>query len=153
MTRYVGIDPGASGGIATIEGDQVTAVRMPDTLDAVVSLLQHTLHGGTRVILESVHAIPGTGSTSSAFTFGRGFGELRGIVATLATDTTRVWSWDLVTPQKWQSGLGLPKGLQGNERKRALKDIALRKFAAHRKLVTLATCDALLLADWLRSRP
>lgn len=153
MTRYVGIDPGKSGGVAFIDREHVGAVHMPDTIMATVALLQLILRDRCHVILESVHAIPGTGSTSSAFTFGRGFGELRGVIATLATDADRVASWDLVTPQKWQAGLGLPKGLQGAERKRALKDIALRKFCENAKLVTLATCDALLLADWLRSRP
>ena len=153
MTRFVGIDPGASGGVAWIDSDKidyVAACRWPDDLPAAVALMQLALRDHARVAIEKVHAIPGTGSTSSAFAFGRSFGEILGIVATLAHDTERVWSWGLVPPQTWQKALGLGK-MQGPERKRALKDVAMRRFSANAKLVTLKTCDALLIADWLRN--
>lgn len=156
MTRFVGIDPGASGGVAWIDSVDgeilgVGAVTMPDTRIALWQVLKNlTKYGTTRVAIEKVHAIPHSGSTSSAFAFGRNAERPECLVDVLSFDPQLISSWGLVPPQTWQRSLGLGK-LEGRDRKKALCQLARRRFAANAKLVTLKTCDALLIADWLRN--
>jgi hypothetical protein len=127
---------------------------MPEQLSDIVAVLRNAVAvDACRVVIEKVHAIPGTGSTSSAFTFGRNFGQLLGVIQTLAlVGSMSVTRWEQVPPQTWQRGLGLPAGLQGPARKRALKELAKARFASCAKLVTLRTCDAMLMVDWMRCR-
>lgn len=144
--RFVGIDPGASGGIAWLDENGAECLPLPDTEDQIFDTLHMVFAhpSSTTVAIERVHAIPGIGSTTSSFTFGRSFGYLRGILASTAV------AWRDVPPQTWQRGLGLAKDLQGPARKRVLRSIAAQRFPSAK--VTLKTADALLIADWLRGQ-
>lgn len=95
MTLVVmGIDPGATGGIAVVNGS-VSAVPMPDlwTFARTVSFwagFGDNLH----VFVEKSQAFPGQG-ISSTFSYGRHFGELLGVLAALNVRHT------LVAPAQW----------------------------------------------------
>ena len=58
--------------------------------------------------------------------------------------------WQIVTPVQWQKPLGLtfPKKTPQTERKRKHKELAQHLFPGRK--VTLATCDALLIAEYGR---
>src|SRR4051812_430601 len=60
-----------------------------------------------RAIVEAVHAMPKQGVTS-VFTFGVGFGVVRGVLATLGVPAT------YITPQSWQRAMRVPAGKDGS---------------------------------------
>ena len=90
--------------------------------------------------IEQVHAFP-TDARSSAFKFGRNYGEWLGVLGALRIKTIHV------TPQKWMKyykekfKMALPKDKQ--QRKRKLKEIAANYTD---KKVTLYNADAILIA-------
>lgn len=110
----IGIDPGNNGGIAVTntEGSFVTAHKIPTIKhktkrkideDALVSLFKSMDSDEEHVVyLEQVSSMSGQGVVSM-FTFGDGYGLLRGIIKTLG------WEIIKVRPQVWQSELGLTK--------------------------------------------
>ena len=102
----IGIDPGASGGIAwQLLGDPTPsagAVKMPREEAGVTHVLRQLIgdHRTWYAYLERVGATPQMGVCSS-FTFGRGYGFLRGTLLALGIP------FEDVTPQRWQSDFGL----------------------------------------------
>ncbi len=149
---YIGIDPGASGGLAFIYNDQVTAFSMPkterDIWDAVYDELAATDADTRRfAVIERVGGfIAGNPSPGSAmFKFGHSYGGLR--MALVGNDVP----FDDVTPQKWQKALGItPRNKEESKPqfKNRLKARAQLLFPKLR--VTLDTADALLLAEFCR---
>lgn len=150
--KYLGLDPGANGGIAWTGPDGAGAERMPETDAELLALLSGHRQGAVAV-LEYVASSPQMG-VSSAFTFGRGYGALQMALTALGIPFV------LVTPKQWQGALGLwakrPEGVtrsqHQHEKKLKQKARAARLFPTLG--VTLATADALLLAlyasrqDW-----
>lgn len=116
MKAFIGIDPGLSGGLAAISVDGLKLSAMPvfraakrsyiDEPKVVNWLIDNALREA-RVFIESVHAMPGQGVTSM-FTFGTGWGQLRGICAGLGIP------YELVRPQEWQREMlaGQPEGTE-----------------------------------------
>jgi hypothetical protein len=116
---YVGVDPGFTGGIAsieTIEGETlVSVVDMPVRLGtgrprinrpAVVAVFKELIGPGTRLItaVEAVGAMGGKDrkeGTSSMFRFGQGQGEVLGILAGLGAVIFEV------PPPVWKAKAGL----------------------------------------------
>lgn len=107
MISTIGIDPGLNGGLAAItpEGLQLRTMPVFDTqkrcfIDEreVVRWLTEYAIQGARIFIESVHAMPKQGVTSM-FTFGTGWGQLRGICAGLGLP------YELVRPQEWQRAM------------------------------------------------
>lgn len=107
--RILGIDPGLDGGLAILSSDGLVIEVMPTlgegkrTVDA--SWLADFLHTNSRfygglhgAYLELVGAMPGQGVTSM-FSFGEGFGVLKGVLAALGIPYT------LVSPRKWQGAV------------------------------------------------
>lgn len=142
-TVYIGIDPGASGGIAIIYPDGgVVAFKMPatetDLLEELEGIsLSNNLMVPCVAALEKVHAMPKQGVTST-FTFGMAYGGLR-----MALTACRIPFVD-VTPQCWQKAMGcLTKG-----DKNVSKRMAQQLFPNIK--ITHAIADALLIAEWLR---
>ena len=138
-TRFIGIDPGYSGGIALITSRGAEAVRMPDTERDTWEQLEYWVSGSafTVAAIEKVHSMPKQGVASS-FKFGTSYGGLR--MALIASKVSFV----LVTPQKWQKALGcLTKGDKNVTKVRA------QELWPHIK-VTHAIADALLIAEYLR---
>ena len=111
---FVGIDPGLSGGLAALTPDGLQLRTMPvamagdrrfiDERALVDWLTEHAIRGA-QVFIESVHAMPKQGVVSM-FTFGTGWGQVRGICAGLGLP------YILVRPQEWQRVMlaGQPPG-------------------------------------------
>jgi crossover junction endodeoxyribonuclease RuvC len=120
MMNVIGIDPGVSGAVAFYNGTDM-AVRDLPVLKAAkaksldVTELARWLDGlgetTTHAFIERVQAMPGQGQrqmgATSAFNFGRTFGELHGLIAAQFVPIT------LVTPQQWKKALGVPAEKDG----------------------------------------
>lgn len=147
--RYLGIDPGKSGGLAIISDEGVglgvrvvTACKMPTTNPELLTKLRE-LKGAAPLtaVLEYVRSRPGMSSVAT-FTFGRGLGAIEMALAALRIP------YEDVTPQKWQTALGcMSHGDKNITKARAMKLFPNynRKFC-----ITHATADALLLAEYCR---
>ena len=135
---YIGIDPGANGGIAWISGGKACAEKMPDTLQDLWELVRDiSMTEPSRAVIEAVSSSPQMGVVSS-FTFGRGYGNLEMALTVCGIPFERV------RPQAWQKALGcLTKG-----DKNVTKQKAQEMFPGVK--ITHAIADALLLAEYCR---
>ena len=93
-----GIDPGKAGGIAIIQQDAIKTMPMPIVgkeidLEALALFLKE--HQPNIIFIEKAQAMPKQGVTSM-FTYGCGFGSLRGLCAGIGI------GHQLVTPQAWK---------------------------------------------------
>ncbi len=136
-----------SGGVAVVRmyanRPEVTLSKMPEDLAELAALLPF----GCDVVIEKVPPFVGRLIPSSAaFKLGKSAGWVEGFCA------GRQHPVILVTPQKWQAPLGIPKGNRTQAQwKAALKAEASRRYPDAEGL-TLATADALLIADWFKSQ-
>lgn len=134
--KVIGIDPGKNGGIAVREEGLSSCYPMPSTEADIFSLLE-TLSAPCQPFcyIEKVHSMPGQGSVS-VFTFGQGYGFLRGCLTSLRIP------FDTVAPRKWQSVLNcLSKGDKNVTKAKA------QQLFPHLK-VTHKTADAVLIAEY-----
>lgn len=138
----IGIDPGAAGGIGVYsitQGRLIMAIKMPETpTDLLAFFKLHSLN--SKCYLEKVGGIPGNGA-NAMFNFGRGYGHLEMALLACRIPT------ETVTPQKWQKEFqlgGRGKTMSKTEWKNKLKAKAQQLFPTFN--VTLATCDAMLIA-------
>jgi hypothetical protein len=145
VSIYLGIDPGASGGLAASNGGLWSITPMPATERDIWNWIVdcHAL----RAVIEKVGGyIAGNPSPGSAmFKFGLSYGGLR--MALIAASIP----FDEVTPQRWQKTLGIsPRGKTESKSqfKNRLKGKAQQLFPQVN--VTLATADAVLLAEYCR---
>jgi len=153
-TYYIGIDPGKQGGIAALneEGELMQAFGMTKQTEREISNFLYTYRPRsedykgeayeagrkTFAILEKVASSPQMGVTS-AFTFGRGYGFLRGLLMGFKIP------FNDVSPSVWQRKLGcLTKG-----DKNVSKGKAEQLFPGIS--VTHAIADALLIAYYLKN--
>lgn len=104
----LGIDPGLHGAIAwlTDHGHLIEVRDLPVANGALMpSVLAAWLREEGRqplhAFVERVAARPGAG-VSGMFNFGRGYGQIEGVLATLGVAVT------LVTPAKWKATLRVP---------------------------------------------
>lgn len=146
---YLGIDPGASGGMAEIGVDGSAASPMPKTERDIWNWIkQQADRDDTFAVIEKVGGYVGIKQPGSAmFKFGQSYGGLR--MALIAASIP----FDEVTPQVWQKSLGIVKRQSGESQtvwKNRLKAKAQQLFP-HMK-VTLATADALLIAEFCRRK-
>lgn len=141
---FFGIDPGVGGGIGyveTVRDDHQTAVgkfSMKDKTEAEIFwFINNTIAGEACAVIEKVSSSPQMGVVS-AFTFGRSYGFLRGVLSALAIPYVEV------RPQAWQKAMGcLTKG-----DKNVSKAKAQQLYPGEK--ITHATADALLLATYCR---
>lgn len=150
MRYVIGIDPGQNGGIAVLdmEGTVVEVVRMPETPKDIYDFLGGYLPEDAVAYLENVgNGMPGQSSSATA-KFARHCGHLE--MALLARNI----GTNEVTPQKWQKTyqLGKSSGYKKTEWKRRLKEKCQQLFPSLGKKITLATCDALLIAEYGRKQ-
>lgn len=153
MKPILAIDPGCAGGFAWYCDGEVHCAPMGDTEGEVLDLLTslRANHHIEQVVIESQVGCVGPNmkvSSTSMFTFGRGYGFLIGAAMALG------YRVDLVRPMKWQKSLslGTKKDAGGNTPwKRKLKSEAERRFPGVD--VTLKTADALLLLDYAMKNP
>lgn len=145
----IGIDPGVSGAVAILDGRRVRCHDMP-TIEIrgkrhvcpaglCEILAEHVGDGVDAVILEHVQGVQGTGATS-AFSFGRSFGLVEGVVAGLRLPLT------LVRPQAWTKALGVSRD------KGAHRQAAINLWPADAGLFARVRddgrADAALLCHW-----
>ena len=139
----IGVDPGANGGIAWITDGKACVEKMPDTLqdlwDLIRDITNHprsSLDGRKyKAYIEQVSSSPQMGVVS-AFSFGRGYGNLE-----MALTAAGI-SFERVRPQVWQKALGcMTKGDKNVSKRKAQELFPGRK-------ITHATADALLIAHY-----
>jgi len=150
---YVGIDPGASGGIAAIIHDKkdkvylkgIWAWKDPDTASEIMHSFNTQDYGDVWVqaLIENVHAFPSDGR-SSAFKFGMNLGMWKGLLAAYKI------SYTSMIPQQWMKQYGQVYK-EKKERKNQLKEWAyiIAKKLDYDGKITLKTADALLIANCL----
>jgi crossover junction endodeoxyribonuclease RuvC len=149
---FFGVDPGASGAIAAlwttsrghVQGEP-SLFLLSDSDDEIASRVMaepHT-HGDdnwvAKALIESVHAMPKQGVTSS-FKFGASFGKVQMLFAAMEV------SRDYIPPQKWQREMGCLSRGDKNVTKRRAQEL----FPGLK--ITHAVADALLLAELCRRR-
>jgi hypothetical protein len=151
---YIGVDPGASGGVVCLstKSPQVSISSMPSTtadLWGWVTTLKRRTDGSITAVLEKVTGYVGDGGNpgSGMFKFGVGYGEVR-----MALTAAGI-PFEEVVPTVWQRGLGIAARAKGEGKtawKNRLRAHAQKLFPGVK--VTLATADALLIAEWCRRR-
>ena len=139
----MGVDPGANGGIAWITDGKACVEKMPDTLQDLWELIRDitnhprsSLDGRKyKAYIEQVSSSPQMGVVS-AFSFGRGYGNLE------MAFTAAGIPFERVRPQVWQKALGcMTKGDKNVSKRKAQELFPDRK-------ITHATADALLIAHY-----
>lgn len=139
----IGIDPGKTGAICYLGEGVPTIDRMPPSPQSLAEALSGIHASDIRVVVEKVSA-GGVANedgrrmgATSAFTFGRGFGCIEGVLAALRLP------YELVTAQRWTAAMG-EKGKDKNSKwahaKRLYPDVTIFKYAA----------DAVLIAEYGR---
>lgn len=145
--RVIGIDPGASGGLAFICDDGrmvVHGYKSTPPLYACEDAVAGIDPKDAVCYIEKVGGFIGKQQPGShMFKFGKNAGIWEGIMLALHVRVI------LVCPQEWQSGIPGVAGKKDAERKRALRDEAIRRFPTMKP--TLETCDAMLIADYANS--
>lgn len=142
--KIIAVDPGKSGGFAWFNDGNAWTRPMPATDGDVLSLLVSLRADGfdTAVVEQVVGFIPSAGA-GAMFSFGEGFGFLKGCLMALN------YRIELVRPVRWQKALSLgSKKDHGKQWKNHLKSTAQRLFPTTD--VTLKTADALLLLEYSR---
>lgn len=148
---YIGIDPGQGGGLAVLnaKGGVEAISSMPATeRDAWDWMKKYcrAIHLDPVAVIERVHSFPKQG-VASTFTFGKGYGFLRGLL------TASCIPFEEVQPEVWQKALGATKRRQSANKsahKNGLRALAQQLFPS--QPTTLKTCDALLLAEFCRRK-
>ena len=120
---YIGIDPGKSGGICSIEDNRLRANKCPDSVQGMAELfkdiLQDTSPKDVFLYIEKVWAMPHDGK-SSIFTFGQNYGQWEGVIASF--NIIPIY----VTPSVWMRHHEVQKGLKKQEwRKNLLIQITI----------------------------
>ena len=152
-TKFIGIDPGKSGGICVIWEENnkqlIEAKKCPSTVHDMslmfALIVQETPPYIIRVMIEKVWARPHDGR-ASVFKFAENYGQWEGIVA----------SYDIklnyVTPQAWMKSYEVPKKLTKTDRKNHIKALAKEMYPELERKITLATSDAILIADYGKTK-
>lgn len=149
MSVILGIDPGVSGALVlrTDEGLQVRdmpVVEVRGKRHICPHALRHAIMSEfwclpNMIVLEHVQGVQGSGATS-AFSFGRGFGLVEGVIAGIGLPLT------LVRPQTWTKALGVSRD-KGSHRL-----AAARLWPQHADLFARVKddgrADAALLCHW-----
>jgi hypothetical protein len=164
MQKFLGIDPGKSGGIALLTDDDILQVwPMPSSERMVASFFEKRIipAGITFALIE--HEQGWSGEAQDRVTkFIRGFGILLGILYMSHIDFDEIWA------QTWHKALGIkqrykpPKPKPGfalvnfipEETKAQFKNRlcghAKQLFPGHDSDLDLDTCDAALIAETAR---
>ena len=145
---FIGIDPGDTGAacLLTDEGPSFIDFKGATSASIVSSLLEWQREYTVELaVVELVHSLPKQGVVST-FNFGRSFGWCQGVLDAL------LLPWRLVTPQKWQAGLGADK----SKGKAGLVEVAERlfpmaDFRGPKGGILSGRADAALIALWAKS--
>ena len=138
-TTIIGIDPGATGAIAMIQ-PMVEVWDMPATPHDLATLMRTFDANTTRVYVEEVHSMPGQG-VASTFKFGKGYGEIIGVLATLGL------GYRAISPAGWKRAMGLQRAEKADSRRKAQE---LYPTASLARVKDHGRAEALLIAEWGR---
>ena len=146
MKYVIGIDPGQKGAVAILSDCSLSVHPMPEHPFDLALLLSKLPTAKSHVFVEKAQAMPKQGACSM-FNYGRGFGEILGVIAALG------FSHTLVPPQTWTKVMH--RGCYGKDSKAKSLDAATRLFP-HVDLLRTAKCfkpdegyiDALLIAEY-----
>lgn len=155
----VGIDPGKSGGIASMlynrdtqHGDQVKAVNMPANISDfdqyIKFLIAQKKCSGHIVMIEKIQMFTGSAQKPAiVMRMQKLLANYNKLVSCMEIAGIRYIE---ATPMEWQRFYKTKVPHDRSERKRLFKSIAARRF----KMIepTLATADALCLLDYLRCK-
>lgn len=167
---YIGIDPGASGGVVVLRGDNLYFLKLDgakntDILAFLrrfgrpdVSVFPPRDNGRAFAVIEKVGGFMGTRAKSSGggkhrnvasahtmFTFGQSYGGLLMALTAVGIEPSEIH------PRTWQAGLGIvarQKHESKSQWKTRLKDVAKAIFPNGR--IVGATADAALLTEYCR---
>lgn len=151
MAVYIGIDPGASGGIGVIietayngTDVSVTSFALPYSDEIMVDTF--TSYPDAKVMVEQVHAMPGNGSTSM-FNFGKAFGFILGVLAAYKVP------YQMVPPTKWKREFSVTADKKTSIAccKRLFPTVELRRNA-HCRTDHDGMAEALLIAEYARRK-
>ena len=145
--KYIGIDPGKSGGLAVINEDGIMAAyKCPEKVFDMSVLFRlavgDTAPDNVKLLMERVWARP-SNATRAAFTYGVNYGQWLGIAA---SHEIKMYT---TLPNNWIKWVGCPKALPVKERKHWLRDKAKELYPDVKK-VTLSTSDAILICHYAR---
>jgi hypothetical protein len=145
--KYIGIDPGISGGLAVInENGSIKAYKCPSSSEDMSVLFQicmgDTAPENIRLLMERVWARP-TNAVRAAFSYGVNYGQWLGI------SSSHEIKMNTVIPTEWIRWIGCPKALKSVIRKRWLKEKA-KELYPEIKRVTLKTSDAILITRYAK---
>jgi hypothetical protein len=141
----IGIDPGANGALCFVTHSGLTIIHRTSKTPPLEALQDAVTCAGAEncvAYLEKIGGfIAGKGLPgSSMFKMGHSAGYWEGMLAFAGVRTI------YVRPQEWQKGISGTTGTKGADRKRALRDEAIRRHPTLKP--TLETADALLIADY-----
>ena len=143
--KFIGIDPGKSGGICVIHDNNIEAKKCPGSVHDMslmfALIVEETPPYLIRVVLEKVWARPHDGR-ASVFTFAENYGQWEGIIASYEIEP------HYVTPQAWMKSYEVPKKLKKTDRKNHIKSLAKKMYPELGRKITLATADAIIIADY-----
>lgn len=147
---YIGIDPGKTGAIATMDdaGKILHVFDTPETSDIATTLkdLEGTFKGELSCAIELVHARPISGA-SAMFTFGKYYGAAQGVLRVLDIP------YILVNPKVWMKGV-ITFGNDKNKRKKQSIELAKQRYPQAVEFLKLAKhdgrADAMHIADYCR---
>ena len=143
--KFIGIDPGKSGGIAVLTGKTVKVYACPRTVEDMAVLMGLCLSDVSayevKVSVEKVWARPHD-AKGSIWKFAENYGMWFGIAGAYELDLKTV------SPQMWMKYFETPK-LDKPRRKRYLRDKA-RSLYPDLKKITLKTADAILVATYAK---
>ena len=143
--RYIGIDPGKSGGITVIDEDgSMETIKCPDrTID--MALMFYSFVGdepnNVKLLMENLWARPNN-AVRSAFTYGVNYGQWLGIAA-----AAEIHMYTVI-PSEWMTAVGCEKGMDYAQRKKWLKERAKELYPDCK--VTLYTADSILIAHYAK---
>lgn len=163
MLFYLGVDPGKSGGAAVISHKDRTSPAIvfkvfsfKDKTDSEINEFFQDFLSSRRVnpillsgaILEQVGASPQMGVTS-AFTFGRGYGFLNGLLVAHGI------SYENVIPNTWETKLRCRSGGKKAVTRKKAQQLYANQFPfgtkgedGYMKSITDQIADALLIATY-----
>lgn len=146
---FLGVDPGKSGGLAVLGDNSLSVFNMPDDETGVWLLMKDIYRRGiTNAMIEKVQGFIGHAQPGSAmFKFGHGYGGLR--MALIGNGI----AFSETAPVVWQRRLGIPPRNPKEKKDQYKKRLCVfcrQLFPKYVNRITLATCDAVLLAEYAR---
>ena len=146
LTKFIGIDPGKSGGITLISDEGIEATKCPKEPADMAIFFEYfigdTAPYNVGVLIERVWARPTNGSRH-AFAYGFNYGVWFGVISRKYVEI------HTTLPAKWIQYFNCPKGIEYNDRKKWLKEKAKELYPEVKK-VTLATADSILIAHYAK---